>query len=68
MLVALSSPIPWTLLCAGALAMAATGLLGLVVVFRSDGWGFGGVLMGTILYGVVLLTVGLSLGGWFGGS
>jgi len=68
LLVAFATPIPWTILCAGALAMASTGLLGLVVVFRAEGWGFGGVLMGTILYGVVLATIGLGMAGWFGGS
>ena len=62
------TPIPWTILCAGALAMAGTGLLGLLVVFRSEGWGFGGVIMATVLYGLVLLCLSLGAGGWFGAS
>lgn len=60
------TPEPWTVLAAGALAMAGTGLLGLMVVFRSEGWGFGSVVVGTLLYAVVLLAVSLALGGWFG--
>lgn len=62
------TPVPWTALTAGAAAMVGTGLLGLVVVFRSDGWGFGSVVAGTVLYGLVLLVVGLGAGGWFLGS
>ncbi|MFK7931581.1 MAG: hypothetical protein AB8H79_25600 [Myxococcota bacterium] len=54
-------PDPWMFVTAGALSMIATGLLGLVVVFRADGWGFGSVVMGTFLYGVVLLLVGLAM-------
>lgn len=61
------TPSPWWVLCIGAMAMAATGLLGLVVVFRSEGWGFGSVLMGTLLYALVLLAISLGLGGWFVG-
>ena len=62
------TPTPWTTMVAGAAAMIATGLLGAMVTLRAQGWGTGGVLAGTLLYGFLLLGSGFLLGGWLGGS
>lgn len=68
LLVAWFTPAPWTALTAGAAAMAGTALLGAMVAFRSRGWGFGSVLAGTALYGLILLVIGVGWSGWLGGS
>lgn len=67
-LVAFLTPSPWTALVMGALTMTGMALLGLMVTTRSRGWGFGGVLAGTLLYGLVLLAVGLGGGAWLAGG
>ena len=68
LLVAWFTPVPWTALTAGAAAMAGTALLGAMVGFRARGWGFGSVLAGTALYGLILLVLGVGWSGWLGGS
>ncbi|MFT7519534.1 MAG: hypothetical protein ACI9MC_001676 [Kiritimatiellia bacterium] len=64
LLVAFFTPSPWAVLVVGALLMAGSAALALMISWRGRGWGFGGVLAGTLLYGVGLLAFGLIIGGW----
>jgi hypothetical protein len=62
------TPLPWTSLVAGASAMTATALLGMMVAFRAGGWGTGSVAAGTLLYAFVVLVLSLAASPWVGGS